>query len=88
MSVFRDTYGLKSRIKEPTCDENPKNLPCIDLVLTNYPKCFQCSYVVETGLSNFHRMTVSQKQLLSSFYQEQYTIGTTEIFKTIDNGTH
>lgn len=59
MSVFRDTYGLKSLIKEPICDENPKNLACIDLVLTNYSKCFQCSYVVETGLPNFHRMTVS-----------------------------
>lgn len=59
MSVFRDTYGLKSLIKEPTCNENPKYSPCIDLVLTNNPKCFHCSYVVETGLSDFYRMTVS-----------------------------
>ena len=59
MAVFCDTYYLNCLIKEPTCYKNPENPSCIDLILTNNPKCFQSSYVVETGLSDFHRMTVT-----------------------------
>ena len=59
MTVFCDTYDLKRLIKEPTCYKIPGNLFCIDLILTNNPKCFQSSCVVETGLSDFHRMTVT-----------------------------
>ena len=50
MTVLCDIYDIKSLIKEPTC---------IDLILTNNPKCFQNSCVVETGLSDFHRMTAT-----------------------------
>ena len=59
MTVFCYTYDLKCLIKEPTCYKNPENPSCIDLILTNNPKCFQSSCVVETGLSDFHRMTVT-----------------------------
>ena len=59
MMVFCDTYDLKCLIKEPTCHKNPENLSCIGLILTNNPKCFQSSCVVETGLSDFHRMPVT-----------------------------
>ena len=59
MTVFCDTYDLKCLIKEPTCYKNPENPSCIDLILTNNPKCFQSSCVVETGLSDFHKMTVT-----------------------------
>ena len=46
MTVFCDTYDLKCLIKEPTCYKNPENPSCIDLILTNNPKCFQSSCVV------------------------------------------
>ena len=59
MTVFCDTYDLKCLIKEPTCYKNPENPSCIDLILTNYPKCFQNSCAVETDLSDFQRMTVT-----------------------------
>ena len=59
MTVFCDTYDLKCFIKEPTCYKNPANPSCIDLILTNNPKCFESSCVVGTGLSDFHRMTVT-----------------------------
>ena len=36
-----------------------KNPSCIDSVLTNKPRSFQTKCVIETGLSDFHRMTVS-----------------------------
>ena len=48
MTVFCDTYDLKFLIKEPTCYKNPENPSCIDLILTNNPKCFQSSCVAET----------------------------------------
>ena len=59
MSEFCDTYNLKSLIREPTCYKNPENPSCIDLILTNRPCSFQNSCVFETGLSDFHRMTVT-----------------------------
>ena len=38
--------------------ESPTS-PCIDLILTNSPLSFQSSGVVETGLSDFHKMGVT-----------------------------
>ena len=38
--------------------ESPTS-PCIDLILKNSPLSFQSSGVVETGLSDFHKMTVT-----------------------------
>ena len=59
MTVLCDTYDLKCLIKEPTCYKNPENPSCRDLILVNNAKCFQSSCVVETGLPDFHRMTVT-----------------------------
>ena len=59
MTSFCKSYNLKSIIKQPTCFKNPEKPSCIDLILTNRPKSFQSTCVVETGLSDFHRMTVS-----------------------------
>ena len=39
--------------------KNPENPSCIDLILTNKPRSFQTKCVIETGLSDFHRMTIS-----------------------------
>ena len=59
MKLFCETYDLRSLIKVATCYNNPQKLSCIDLLLTNLPKRFQNSSVVETGLSDFHKMTVT-----------------------------
>ena len=40
------------------CYKNPENPSCIDLILTNNPS-FQNSGVIETGLFDFHKMTVT-----------------------------
>ena len=64
ISVFSDTYDLKSLIKEPTCYKNPNKPSCIDLILTNKPRSFQHSCVIETGLSDFHKMTVTVMKIL------------------------
>ena len=59
MSFFCESYNFKSLIKDPTCFKNPENPSCIDLILTNSPYSFQNSCVIETGLSDFHKMAVS-----------------------------
>ena len=59
MNDFCESYNLSILIREPTCYKNPKNSSCIDPFLTNSPKSFQNSSMVETGLSNFHRTIVT-----------------------------
>ena len=59
MGFLCESYNFKSLIKDPTCFKNPENPSCIDLILTNSPYSFQNSCVIETGLSDFHKMTVS-----------------------------
>ena len=59
ISVFSDSYDLESLIKEPPCYKNPNKPSCIDLILINKQRSFQHSCVIETGLSNFHKMTVT-----------------------------
>ena len=59
MSGFCDTFGLKRLIKDATCYKNRENSGSIDLILTNNPLSFQYSCVIETGLSDFHRMVVT-----------------------------
>ena len=59
MKYFCDNYNLKSLIKQPTCYKNPDNPTCIDLLLTNAPRNFQSTCVLETGLPDFHLMTLT-----------------------------
>ena len=56
---FCSLFNLKRLIKKPTCFKNPENLSCIDLILTNKPYSFQNSSVLETGLSDFHKLTIT-----------------------------
>ena len=39
--------------------QNPSNPTCIDLFLTNAPRSFQSTCVVETGLFYFHLITMT-----------------------------
>ena len=52
-------HNLINLIKQPTCYKNPDNPTCIDLILTNDPRTFQSTCVIETGLSDFHLMTLT-----------------------------
>ena len=56
---FCDIYSIKYLINKPTCYKNLVNPKCIDLMLTNKQRSFQNSCVIDTGLSNFHKMTVT-----------------------------
>ena len=58
IKLFCETYDLSSVIQVPTCFKNLEKPSCIDLLITNRPKSFQGSSVVETALLDFHKMTV------------------------------
>ena len=59
INEFCEICNLSSVIRESTCYKNPENPSCLDLFLTISPNSFQNSSVVETDLSNFHRMIVT-----------------------------
>ena len=67
-NYFFNVYNLRNIIKEPTCFMNPYNPWCIDLFLTNRPRCFQNTVAVERVISDFHKMVVT---VLKVFYKKQ-----------------
>ena len=52
-------YSLKSLIRQPTCYKSPSNPTSTGLIQTNVHQKFQSTCVLETGLSDFHLMTVT-----------------------------
>ena len=58
-------YNLKIIIKEPMNLENPTR---IDLTLTNSYWSFHNSCAIETGLSDFHKMTVT---VMKSYFHKK-----------------
>ena len=64
---FCGSYSLKSLIKKPICFKNPDHSTCIDLILTKREKSFQNSTIMETGLSDFHKLTVA---VLKSYFKK------------------
>ena len=67
-SHFCEIYNFKNLIKDKTCFKNPNKPSCIDLIITNRPKCFQNSMVIETGLSDFHKMCIT---VMKMYYSKQ-----------------
>ena len=68
MNDFCNVYNLSNLVKEPTCYENLDNPSCIDLFLTNRPKCFQSSMTMDTGISDFHKLVIT---VLEIYYKKQ-----------------
>ena len=60
---------------------NPTNPTCIDLILTNAP--FHSTYVVETGLPEFHLMTMTVMR--KSFKKYQPSIISYRSYKNFSN---
>ena len=52
-------YGLDNLIEGPTCYKNASNPSSIDIMLTNKKSNFQNFMMLETGLSDFHKMTIT-----------------------------
>ena len=78
MEEFMKVYNLKNLVKGPTCYKNPAKPSCIDLILTNRHRSFHSSHIIETGISDFHKMTVSvmkvyfKKQKSNVIYYRDY----------------
>ena len=49
-------FSLKSHLN---CFRTPENYSCIDLILTNSSYCFHYFCVIETDLSDLHKMIVA-----------------------------
>ena len=56
---FCMTYSLKNLVNQPTCFKNPKKPSCLDLIITNRKERFHDTTRIETGLSDYHMMTVT-----------------------------
>ena len=65
---FCEIYSCKNLIKDNTCCTNPLKPSCIHLTIKNRPKSFQNFVTVETGLSDFHKMTLA---IMKVFYKKQ-----------------
>ena len=63
MKIFCQMYGCKNIVKDKNCFQNPINPTCIDLIVTNKE-----SEVIETGLSSFHKMSLT---VMNVFYSKQ-----------------
>ena len=83
ISDFCEIYNTKNIIKEKTCFKNPENPTCIDLILTNRPRSFQDSTVVETGLSDFHKMCVTVMKMYHC--KQRPSVITYRKFKNVSN---
>ena len=68
MKVFCSTFNFKNLVNEPTCFKNVDNPSCIDLILTNKASYFQKTSVLETGLSDCHKLTVT---VMKANFQKQ-----------------
>ena len=83
MREFCDMHNLKNLITDPTCFKNPINPSCIDVILTNKNKSFCNNHVVETGLSDHHKMTLTV--LKTSFQKKEPVSIKYRNYKKFDN---
>ena len=59
LRLLLSVSNLKTLIKQNTCFKNPENPIYNDLIPTNSPRSFQSSSVFETGLPDFHKLTIT-----------------------------
>ena len=87
MNEFCCLYNLKSLVNKPTCFKNPDHPSCIDLILTNKWRSFQNTSIIETGLSDFHKLTLTvmkmnyQKQVPKVIYYRNYKFFDNQSFR-------
>ena len=80
---FFDLYKLKNLVSEPTCFKNPHNPSSIDLFLTNCSRGFQDAQVIETGLSDFHKMNLTVLKMY--FTKQKHETISYRNYKKFDN---
>ena len=83
MINFCDLNDLGNLVNVPTCYKNFDNLISTDLILTNRLSYFQRSTVFETGLSDFHLLTITEFK--TSFQKREPKIVKYCDYKNFDN---
>ena len=68
MHDFCNVYNLESLSNTSTCFKKPENPSSIDLLLTNSKNNFDEAVVLESGLSDFHKLVVS---VLKSYFKTE-----------------
>ena len=68
MGDFCGIYNFKNLVKKTTCYKNLETPFCIDLSLTNRQNSFKDTRVIETGLSDFHKLNAT---LLKVYFKKQ-----------------
>ena len=61
LGQFLDTFALSPLNIDPTRFTNSKNPICIDLLLTNFKRIFVKTTVLETGISDHHKIVTIMK---------------------------
>ena len=74
-----ERFSLKILIKDRTCYKNPNNPSCTDLMFTNKARRFRRSGVIETGRTDFHKMTITVLKM--QFRKLEKKLFPTEIIK-------
>ena len=64
LSDLCDTFDLTNLINKTTCTKKREG-SSLDVLLTNHPRCFQHTCVIETGLSDHHK-------LIGSFFRSKF----------------
>ena len=85
MAEFCDLYNIKNLITGPTCFKSLLNPTSIDVMLTNKFRSFQNSQILETGLSDHHKMTITV--LKCNFCKQEPAIITYRDYKSFDQFT-
>ena len=59
MNSFGQIHNFINFLEKRTCYKNPTNPSFDDRTITNKPRSFQISCTFETGLSDFHKITLT-----------------------------
>ena len=78
-----ETYKLRNLVKHSTCYKNPQNPLCIVLFLTKKLLTFQTTTVIETELSDFHKMVAAIMKM--SFPKMKLKVIRYRNYKTFNN---
>ena len=81
MKLF--VISVKNKINKNTCLKNPNNNSCIDLKITTRPKSLETSMVINTVLSDFHKLYITVMKICYS-KQKFYIIHNSK-FKDFNN---
>ena len=71
MKSFCQIHNFQNLLDKTTCQKNPTNPSCVNLIRKNKPRSLQNSCTFETRLSDFHKMTLT---VLKSFFAKSKPI--------------